>query len=78
MSASAVEPGVYFIADICVRLGVSRRVVERLRRHGTFPVPELPSLDARPRWSIAAVDAFLSSQASHAQKYRGSRRRKGM
>lgn len=54
-------PRVYFIDDLCRELRVSRRVLQNLRRHRAFPVPELPSLDKRPRWSAAAVDAFLNS-----------------
>lgn len=71
-TTTSVQPGVYFIADLCVRLGVSRRVVERLRLRGAFPVPELPALDKRPRWSAAAVDAFLASTPERPK--RGNRR----
>jgi predicted DNA-binding transcriptional regulator AlpA len=73
---TSVEPGVYFIPDVCVRLGMSRRVLERLLRARAFPIAELPSLDRKHRWSIAAVEAFLSSQAPHNLKFRGKGRRK--
>lgn len=54
---------ILFLADLCQELRVSRRTVERLRRHGAFPIPTLPSLDKRPRWSRAAVEAFKTSEA---------------
>lgn len=50
---------VYFIEDLCRELRCSRRTVERLRRARTFPIPELPTLDSRPRWSSLEVEAFL-------------------
>ena len=57
------SPDVLFLEDLCRALRVSRRTVERLRRHGAFPIPTLPSLDKRPRWSRAAVETFLASDA---------------
>jgi hypothetical protein len=64
---------VLFIEDICTELATSRRTVERLRRHGAFPIPELPALDKRPRWSRVAVDAYLSSQQSHTPRVKRRR-----
>lgn len=64
-------PHVCFIADLCRILGVSRTTVEKLRRHRAFPIPELPALDKRPRWSGAAVRAFLDSKAQP-QRWRRS------
>ena len=61
MTSSASAPDILFLEDLCRALRVSRRTVERLRRHGAFPIPTLPSLDKRPRWSRAAVEAFLNS-----------------
>lgn len=55
------EPAVYFIEDICRLLRTSRRTVQRLRRHGAFPVAELQSIDKRPRWSRDAVERYLAS-----------------
>lgn len=64
MSLPALEaiPAVCFLEDVCRLLRVSRRTVERLRRHRAFPIPELPALDKRPRWSGAAVQRFLEGQ----------------
>lgn len=60
-------PAVCFLDDVCRVLRISRTTAERLRRHKAFPIPELPPLDKRPRWSGAAVAAFLD------ERKRGSR-----
>lgn len=61
--SAPLDPGrVYFIEDICRELRVSRSTVERLRARKRFPIPELPSLDNRPRWSAEAVQKFLEGQ----------------
>ena len=70
-----------FIDDVCRELNVSRRTVERLRRHGAFPIPEMPSLDKRPRWLRAKVEAFKASEREHAtsmQRSRGWRKSKAL
>jgi predicted DNA-binding transcriptional regulator AlpA len=54
------KPDVLFLEDVAGMLRVSRSTIERRRRDGTFPVPELPPLDRRPRWSRRAVEQFLS------------------
>ena len=38
------EPAIYFIADLCRVLRTSRRSIQRLRRFGAFPIPELPDI----------------------------------
>lgn len=53
---------VYFAEDVCARLGMSRTTLKRLRRAEAFPIPELPPLDRRPRWSIEEVEAFIASK----------------
>lgn len=58
-----VRPAVLFDADVCAELRISRRTLERRRRAGSFPIPELPSLDKRHRYARADVDAFLSREA---------------
>jgi hypothetical protein len=55
-------PPVCLIADVCRILQLSRRTLQRLRRHGAFPIAELPSLDKHPRWSGAAVQKFIDGQ----------------
>jgi hypothetical protein len=55
-------PTVCFIDDVCRLLRMSRRQLHRLRRHGAFPIREIPALDRRPRWSGEAVRRFLEGQ----------------
>lgn len=64
MNPSQPTRRVYFLEDVCRELRCSRSTVKRLRRFGAFPIPELPSIDKRPRWSADAVEAFLHSQQS--------------
>jgi hypothetical protein len=52
---------VLFIDDVVRMLRTSRSTIERRRRAGNFPIPELPSIDGRPRWSRHAVEKFLRS-----------------
>jgi|KBSSwiStaDraftv2_1062776.scaffolds.fasta_scaffold179254_3 hypothetical protein len=52
---------VLFIEDVVRILRTSRSTIERRRRDGNFPIPELPSIDGRPRWSRQAVEKFLRS-----------------
>lgn len=57
------EPGVlYFIDDVARFLKTSRRTVEKLRRHGACPIPELPSIDKRARWSGTDILKYLDGQ----------------
>lgn len=64
---------VLFLDDVCRELRVSRTTVKRLRRHGAFPIPEMPSLDKRPRWSSDAVEAFKAEHATTVTRRRGFR-----
>ena len=52
---------VLFIDDLAVELRVSRSTIERRRREGSFPIPELPSIDRRPRYSRSAVEKYKMS-----------------
>ena len=63
------QSDVLFIDDIAHILRLSRTTIERRRRNGSFPIPELPTIDKRPRWSRSAVDEFLSSFASSSQRH---------
>lgn len=66
MSTPQLDPhAVYFIEELSGFLRVSRRTIERARRHGTFPIPELSSLDKRPRWSGESILAYLTRQPMH-------------
>ena len=37
-------PNVCFIDDVARELRTSRSTIEKLRRHGCFPIPEIPSI----------------------------------
>lgn len=67
---------VLFIEDVCRELKVSRTTVERLRRHGAFPIPEMPALDKRPRWSSEAVEAFKAEHGHTVTRRRGQQKSK--
>ena len=54
--------GVYLMDDLCRVLKMSRSTLERLRARGVFPIPELPKLGRRPRWSVARVHEFIERQ----------------
>lgn len=53
---------VLFIDEVAARLGMSRRAIDKLRRYGAFPIPEIPKVDNRPRWSKRAVAAFIEER----------------
>jgi hypothetical protein len=59
--SSGLTNDVLFMDDVARVLRTSRSTIERRRRAGTFPIPELPSIDERPRWSRQAVERFLAS-----------------
>ena len=62
MNTTPTIPAVCFLDDLSRVLRVSRRTLERLRRHNALPIRELPALDKRPRWSGADVQKFLDGQ----------------
>jgi predicted DNA-binding transcriptional regulator AlpA len=68
---------VLFLEDVAEMLRVSRSTIERRRREGTFPVPELPSLDRRPRWSRRSVEQYLGAGRWSAPRRGRPRRRLG-
>lgn len=71
----AFTPDVLFIDDVARILRTSRSTIERRRRAGTFPIPELPSIDERPRWSRQAVEGYLASSNGGMRPRRGRPRR---
>ncbi len=73
---STLTPDVLFIEDLVSVLRTSRSTIERGRRGGTFPIPELPSIDGRPRWSRQAVEAYLASTSGGLKPRRGRPRRR--
>ena len=65
-TAGRVEdlPLVLFIDDVARLLGTSTRTIHRSLRARTFAIPVRPSVDRKPRWSRAAVLAFLEGAAA--------------
>jgi hypothetical protein len=61
LNSQPLTAEVLFIDDVVRILRTSRSTIERRRRAGNFPIPELPSIDGRPRWSRRAVEKFLGS-----------------
>jgi hypothetical protein len=76
-SRVGVVSDVLFIDDLARILRTSRSTIERRRRSGTFPIPELPAIDERPRWSRQAVEGYLASSASGLRSRRGRPARRG-
>src|SRR5216683_3070890 len=74
---SALTPDVLFIEDVARMLRTSRSTIERRRRAGTFPIPELPGIDGRPRWSRQAVERYLESTNEGKRPRRGRRPGRG-
>lgn len=54
---------VLFLADLAKWVRMSTRTLARRLRAGTFPIPELPRLDHRRRWSNAVVTEWLAKEA---------------
>ena len=53
-------PMVCTIDVVCRALDISRAQFFALRKAGKFPIPELlPKIDHRPRFSGAAIQAYL-------------------
>lgn len=65
---------VLFIEDLAQLLRTSRSTIERRRRKRSFPIPELPGIDGRPRWSRQAVDGYLKSTNDRFRVRQGRRR----
>ena len=65
------SPVVLLIDDLVDIVRCSRSTIERRRRAGTFPIPELPSLDSRPRWSHQTVEQYLASTTEGLRPRRG-------
>jgi hypothetical protein len=63
VTTRTIDPcGVYFIDDLADVFHTSRRTIQRRRAHGVFPIPELDSIDNRPRWSGAEILKYLERQ----------------
>jgi len=71
VDGTSTLPEVLFLGEVARILRTSRSTIERRRRAGTFPIPELPSIDGRPRWSRAAVERYLASTSGGLKPRRG-------
>ena len=66
-------PLVCFDADICRIFKISHTTLKRLRKHGAFPIAELPSFDKSHRYGRPAVLACLQRTAIRLQRPGGRR-----
>jgi hypothetical protein len=69
--APVLAPDVFFIEDVARLLRTSRSTIERRRRDRSFPIPELLSIDGRPRWSRQALERYLASTSGGLRAQRG-------
>ena len=53
-------PEVLFLDDVAALLRCSPSTIKRRLRAHVFPVPPLPGIDKRPRWSKAALVQWLA------------------
>ena len=53
-------PEVLFLDDMAALLRCSPSTIKRRLRAHVFPVPPLPGIDKRPRWSKAALAQWLA------------------
>jgi predicted DNA-binding transcriptional regulator AlpA len=61
------------LEETCARIGISRRSAERLLSEGRFPIPPLPRVTRRWRFSSYDVDLYLreASTADSNSRTRG-------
>jgi hypothetical protein len=59
-TATDTIPDVCFIADVARALRCSTRSIYRRLAVRTFPIPPLPSIDSRLRWSGEDVRQFIA------------------
>jgi len=67
-------PGVLFKDEVAARLRCSERQIDKLEKLGLFPIPRLPSIDKRPRYSAKLVEQYENGEL---QVLRPSGRRGG-
>lgn len=53
---------VLFIDELAALLKTSTRTLRKLLAANRCPIPPLPAIDKRHRWSRAAVDRYLEGQ----------------
>jgi hypothetical protein len=74
--SSVLPSEVLFIDDLVRILRTSRSTIERRRRSGSFPIPQLASIDGRPRWSRLAIERYLASTSEGRTARRSPRLRR--
>ena len=47
-----------FKHEVAARLRCSPRQIEKMEKLGLFPIPRLPSIDKRPRYSAKLVELY--------------------
>jgi len=58
----ARAPGVLFKDEVATRLRCSERQIDKLEKLGLFPIPRLPSIDKRPRYSAKLVEQYENGE----------------
>lgn len=56
------KPDILFQKDLARELRCSERTILTRRKNGTLPIPELPYIDKRPRWSRKDVERYLAGE----------------
>ena len=64
-------PAVLFDSDLATALRTSERTVKRLRVTNALPIPMLPSIDRRKRYSREDVIRFLERRQDAPRRPRG-------
>ena len=59
MSAKKRLPRILFIEDVARELRCSPSTIKRRLRADAFPVPPLPGIDKRWRWSAASIKRYF-------------------
>jgi predicted DNA-binding transcriptional regulator AlpA len=56
-----VIPDIVFLPDLLRILGTSQANFYKLQKHNAFPIPELPRIDNKHRWSGKVVRKFIET-----------------
>lgn len=63
MGVETENPDILFVKDLARELRCSVRTIWTRKKNGTLPVPELPYVDKRPRWSRADVERYKRGES---------------
>jgi len=67
------DENVLTLLELARELKVSRRTIMTRLANGTFPIPTLPALDKKHRWSRQAVMRYLEGHADRPVSWRRRR-----